>query len=467
MIEKIVNLESLTKLKWLDLSFNRIAKIEGLHTLSELQDLSLFGNKITLIEGLEGCPKLQCLSLGNNNIKTMDQIIGLRKLSELRMLTLAGNEVCNENEYKTTALAYLKDLRYFDYTLVDQNEVSEARNVFYEYLQDLEENETVLEGKKGMEKSAEDYFRQLGEAGILFAETLFDDMFREDAEVVKLKHLPNIKEIVDDFRADFKEDSKAFIKEALDVFFARKAEGAKFEAAFKHMRLEDDKVSRALVEDFSTRLKHELATMDSNVAAAASSSPSLASLSSLRAAFVEKLLGALETVSDELMSMEVRQVEKFEGLLDEFENKLNDLKIKSLDLQQQFFRKMEDSEEKFSRNVRDTISDLIEKHSRDELAEDYLEDEALALVLDKDTCLGLVTTSHDMHVGKILKGEEESRMLETRSYLEEVGRYTREERSRNRDRVLQIYDFGRMSKEALEARLTTDDDEGFDDDFAQ
>lgn len=42
IITRIQGLESLTKLKWLDLSFNMIEKIEGLEELRLLEDLSLF-----------------------------------------------------------------------------------------------------------------------------------------------------------------------------------------------------------------------------------------------------------------------------------------------------------------------------------------------------------------------------------------------------------------------------------------
>jgi hypothetical protein len=53
-------------------------------------------------------------------------------------------------------------------------------------------------------------------------------------------------------------------------------------------------------------------------------------------------------VCDELMNIELRQVEKFEALVDEFENRLNELKTEALEGQQLFFRSIEDLEEKFS-----------------------------------------------------------------------------------------------------------------------
>lgn len=48
------------------------------------------------------------------------------------------------------------------------------------------------------------------------------------------------------------------------------------------------------------------------------------------------------------MNIELRQVEKFEALVDEFENRLNELKTEALEGQQLFFRAIEDLEERFS-----------------------------------------------------------------------------------------------------------------------
>lgn len=48
-IEKIENLNHLTNLEWLDLSFNKIEVIEGLEMLVNLKDLSLYKNSIEIV----------------------------------------------------------------------------------------------------------------------------------------------------------------------------------------------------------------------------------------------------------------------------------------------------------------------------------------------------------------------------------------------------------------------------------
>ena len=124
LITEVVGLDHLTQLRWLDLSFNKIEVIKGLDSLKLLEDLSLFSNKIENFIGddninpLENCPNLQCLSLGNNKLVSLEQVKKLRKLKSIRMLTLAGNPIDKEPEYKLIVLAYVENLKYLDYALI-------------------------------------------------------------------------------------------------------------------------------------------------------------------------------------------------------------------------------------------------------------------------------------------------------------------------------------------------------------
>jgi hypothetical protein len=164
------------------------------------------------------------------------------------------------------------------------------------------------------------------------------------------------------------------------------------------------------------------------------------------------------------MNIEIRQVEKFEILVDEFENHLNDMKNEVLESQQFFFRAIEDLEEKFTTGIKAVAIDLIDRLAREELAEDYLDDEAMSLVMDKDSCMGVLSQSHDLHIGRILKKEDESRNFEMKRFQTLIANYQNEESIRNRDRILQIYELSRTSKSSLIALLSNDDDDGYDDD---
>jgi hypothetical protein len=163
------------------------------------------------------------------------------------------------------------------------------------------------------------------------------------------------------------------------------------------------------------------------------------------------------------MGIELRLVDKFDAMEDEFDNHMNDVKNAALDMQQTFFRGMEELEVKFSGDVRSTASDLIDRYAREELPDSYLDDEAMSLVVDKDICLGFISTSHDMHIGRILKREDEARSGETHRYQETVSHHVNTEKARNRDRVLQIHDFYKTSYASLNALLAMDEDDAYEE----
>jgi hypothetical protein len=450
-IKDIINLDHLVNLKWLDLSFNSIQKITGLKNLKQLEDLSLYSNKISIIEGLEQCTSLQCISLGNNKIDSLEQVIRLRQLRSLRMLTLAGNPICEESEYKMTVLAYVDALNYLDYALVDAMEISNAKEQYHDELLDVEEKESVIAEKFSRDQSMSDFLVQLDAAGIIFAHALFDDMFADDPDLEKLKHLPGTKEHVEVFRTSFKALSDDFIRNATEKFEKKKKEQTDFESAVQAIRQRDDKESIQLVENFNKSKKAGIAEIRSDTH---------------KVEVVKSLQAELDNVGDELLSIEMRQVEKFEVLIDEFENRMNDLKNQCLEMQQMFFRVVEDLEDKFSTNVRGVATDLIDRLAKEELAEDYLDDDAMALVVDKDASMTTLSGSHDMHIGKILKREDEARATETRRYQELLTKYTTTEKSRNRDRILQIHDFCKSGMASLTKILALEEEDGYDDEHS-
>ena len=464
-IEVIANLDHLKNLRWLDLSFNKIAKIEGLTNLTNLEDLSLYSNRISIIEGLEQCQNLQCLSLGSNLIESLEQVIRLRQLRGLRMLTLKGNPISEESEYKPTVLAYVDNLKYLDYALVDQVELNNAKEQYHDELLDVEEKESVVEEKMARDKAMSEFVIQLEEAGIVFAHTLFDDMFSEDPDLEKLKHLPGTKDLVENFRNQFKVLSDDYIKNAMEMHQRKRKEISDFDRAVRSIRSKDDQESTMLIENYNKSKKIALVPLLQG-----NHNPSYeptSGQSSQREGIVSQLQNELDRVGDELMSIELRQVEKFESLCDEFDNRMNEMKNLSLEAQQLFFRAVEDLEDKFSSNVRAVAMDLIDRLTKEELAEDYLDDEAMSLVVDKDACMTTLSGSHDMHIGKILKREDEARALETKRYQELVAGYNNGERTRNRDRILQIHELCRSTKANLSALLSMEEEDGgFEDDIA-
>ena len=255
LIEEIINLSHLKCLKWLDLSFNKIRRIQGLDQLKKLEDLSLYCNKISVVEGLEYCTNLQCLSLGNNRIDSLDQVIRLRPIRSLKMLTLANNPIENNPDYRVTVLAYIDSLHYLDYAMIDKKEKSIAKDQFHDELLDVEEKESIANEQVTKDKAVELYLHQLDNACILFAYTSFEDLFYEDMDVERLKHLPNIKDHVETFRSQFKILSEDFITKSLERFEKKSLEISEFDKIITQLRIHDDAESTKLIDNYTNMKK--------------------------------------------------------------------------------------------------------------------------------------------------------------------------------------------------------------------
>ena len=254
-IEEILNLNQLVSLKWLDLSFNKIRKIQGLDSLENLEDLSLYSNKISVVEGLDKLTKLQCLSLGNNRIDSLEQVIRLRQIRSLKMLTLSDNPVCKEAEYKMIVLAYVDNIKYLDYALVNPAERITAKEQYHDELLDVEDKESVIFDKAARDQAMAQLVKKLDEACILFAHSIFDDLFTDDVDVEKLKHMPGVKEQIEIFRNKFKAMSEDFIRAALERFDKKKKEISDFEKAVKGVRSRDESDSTQLIHGFNKSQK--------------------------------------------------------------------------------------------------------------------------------------------------------------------------------------------------------------------
>ena len=197
IIEKIENLNHLTNLTWLDLSFNNITKIEGLEKLVHLTDLSLFNNSISKLEGLDSLSSLNMLSVGKNNVSSLEDVMYLRKFRMLKMLTLSGNPIENDADYRNFVIANLSysdwksggHLSYLDYRLVETSEVAAAREQFQDQL--LELNDQEKSEAEAREKEAERVRKceMLKSYGIEGIDNLLADMINSNPEDEKVSLL--------------------------------------------------------------------------------------------------------------------------------------------------------------------------------------------------------------------------------------------------------------------------------------
>ncbi|KAF3846426.1 hypothetical protein F7725_003504 [Dissostichus mawsoni] len=138
LIENIEGLDHLINLTWLgfikdvvlkyepNLSFNGIELIEGLESLQKLELLNLSDNKISVLENMETLERLTHFSIANNLLGELDIVLYLRKFKNLFNINLFGNPCSKEGDYTLFIAAFFPDLKFLDYTLLDENTKKEA-----------------------------------------------------------------------------------------------------------------------------------------------------------------------------------------------------------------------------------------------------------------------------------------------------------------------------------------------------
>ncbi|XP_043720793.1 uncharacterized protein LOC122668269 [Telopea speciosissima] len=115
----IEGLRDLTRLRVLDLSYNRISRIgQGLSNCTLIKELYLAGNKISDVEGLHRLLKLMVLDLSFNKIttaKALGQLVA--SYSSLLALNLLGNPIqsnIGEDQLRKTVSGILPQLAYLN-----------------------------------------------------------------------------------------------------------------------------------------------------------------------------------------------------------------------------------------------------------------------------------------------------------------------------------------------------------------
>ncbi|CBN75927.1 Protein phosphatase 1, regulatory subunit, and related proteins [Ectocarpus siliculosus] len=448
IIESISNLDHLVHLKWLDLSFNNIKTITGLEKLTELMDLSLYNNQISEIEGLDSCSNLQCLSLGNNRIANLDSIIRLRRYPKLKLVNLEGNPVCREVEYRFTVLAYIKNITYHDYGTVDPAEVLQAKEQYQDELLELQEKEALEEEQLGRERASESETEVLRKANLLVTKTLFSDMFEADAEMSKLKYLPGIDDMTERYRTHVQGVAESYRTAGLANAVKKEEEVTLFDAAVKDLRHSYARRSIEMIEVFTREKKKTF--------------NELSARESIDPGDLLPLQTKLEELESALMDLEMYEVEQHEQLMGEFETNYTEFKNHCFEMQHNFFRAVEEHEEGYFNSLAQLAQDMLEKMAKNELPDDA-PDELSNLLIDRDTCMNIVVGSHDIHVGKLLGREDETRAAEIRAMSGIIESRRREERTRNRNRMLELRDFFETNRrhiaDLISSKLLEDYDE--------
>ncbi|KAI0498574.1 hypothetical protein KFK09_019462 [Dendrobium nobile] len=130
-IATIEGLRDLTKLRVLNLSYNRISRIgHGLSNCTIIKELYLAGNKISEVEGLHRLLKLTVLDLSFNKIttaKAFGQLVA--NYNSLLALNLLGNPIqscVGDEQVRKTVLSLLPHITYLNKQQIKQHRVREV-----------------------------------------------------------------------------------------------------------------------------------------------------------------------------------------------------------------------------------------------------------------------------------------------------------------------------------------------------
>ena len=108
----------------IDLSDNEVVKLEGFPRLPRLHTLTLCNNRIARVgKGLgEQLPNLSCLVLTNNRVAGLADLDALAPCAKLAHLSLLGNPVTRQPDYRLYAAHALPNLKVLDFKKIKREE---------------------------------------------------------------------------------------------------------------------------------------------------------------------------------------------------------------------------------------------------------------------------------------------------------------------------------------------------------
>ncbi|KAK6171385.1 hypothetical protein SNE40_019585 [Patella caerulea] len=429
IIEKIEGMELLVNLVWLDLSFNNIEVIEGLGTLTKLQDLTVYNNRISRIENMDNLKDLQVLSIGNNQLTELENLVYLRKFKKLKTLNATGNPFCeNVETYKQYVVAYLSHLEFLDYRLIDEQSKVAAKEIYAMPIDEIIHNEEAEERKQKENeiKQKELQIHTKAYVEYLDGSSLFDSMYAEDSDGQRLNEMPGVDELLAGFKEKFLGVCQKIFEYGLSENEKRQAEVNQFWECVEEAKTENKEAGMKIIGTFFEERKRvlaELGTITDNQVIDDK---------------IEAYQSQINELWDKLMSLELQLVDQLEDVIKDFERNMQEMVSTFLENVKAHLTQCRDLENMHHERMMEISIVTLEKVIKNEL-DDEITEELRMLFVDKDTIIGAVSSSHDLHLLKIDNKEDdiETRIKNWLSAMMEKIR-NEEEIKRNRVRVVEI-----------------------------
>lgn len=453
IIDKITNLYALQNLTWLDLSFNNIREIENLENLSNLTDLSLYNNQIEEIKGLDGCPNLNILSLGRNNIKDLKQIDYLRKFQNLRTVCLEGNQICNNDSYSQHVLAYLTNLKYLDYMLIDRRAVAQAQEGYQlDELTELREREAQEKANLNAQKEKRALLEKLKQSFLDCTEDLFEELFSKEVEPEHVTVLGCYGPLKEDYRDKLADETKSLKQGMEEKNEGRLKKANAFEKAVHAAEKESEDEAFTMVRRFRSLKKQVISSLDQQVGRE-TLEEMLAELG--------KQLGELQ---NHLMSNEIQLQESIEEAISEFDSKVSEIVKAMLEKGDIFFRKIEDYEKSFYQSLTEGATAELDSFAQN--SESALVDtdpNKAKFLANREEMHQKCTEFSEAHM-VLLQIKEDNMTNAMNNWLKSfVEKHTERQYHRNRNRIMDIKKVIDECEADIEAAKETEYDDEHDE----
>ncbi|CAD8181051.1 unnamed protein product [Paramecium pentaurelia] len=316
IIQKIENLDHLVNLHWLDLSFNLIKEIEGLDKLVNLKDLSMFNNQLTSVGGLDNCKSLNVLSIGNNKIPSFEIVTQYfskgkgMKFKNLQVLNVAGNPFTKEPDYKNHIINSLPNLRYLDYSFIDEAQRNQIRESDEKFRTDAITQEDFLkqmQNQEQEEKNNNDELFKRKSARMDLVEKLSDELI-QDEELEKVKTMKGVEEEINKFQEKIKETVENLQKNVIQKNTAKLQSIEKFEQAVRAREIKSENETILTIKKFEHQKKLAFRAKERNEEGWKQK--------------LEDLEKETQKLKDNLLSTELQLMVDIEAALGDFDGKL-------------------------------------------------------------------------------------------------------------------------------------------------
>ncbi|XP_005092481.1 dynein regulatory complex subunit 3 isoform X2 [Aplysia californica] len=450
IIEKIEGFDVLVNLIWLDLSFNNIEVIEGLSSLTKLEDLTLYNNRISKIENLDSLTQLHVFSIGNNEIKDIKDILYLRKFPKLKTLNISNNPVCKEENFKQYVAAFLPNLDFLDYRLLDEQTKAAAYEKHQTQVEEQidKDNKARLAAEEQDKREKEIQLHKEAYVEYLNTDKLYRDMYADDPEGVKLNYMPGVDEMLVVFKERIQSVCQQLFDFGLQEYEKRKAEVDMFWECVNEAKDENKEMGMKAIENFMAEKKQVFIELQHMTDVKMVESK------------VQEYNNLVTGLWDKLMGLELQLVDQLEEVIKDFERNMQDLVSVFLENVQAYLTQAREHENAHNEKMLECASSTLEKAAKNELDED-MPDDLKMLLVDKDTVQNAVTTSHDVHLLKI-DNKEDDIVTRINNWLKGMMDtiHQEEEIQRNRTRVTEINHLIDHLREEIDSLDIVQDDEG-------